>query len=113
MKGAGSLRTLVTFQQRTQAADGYGGHTETWGGDTKVPCHFVSGSGREVLTSGRLEADVTATLRARSKAVTSIDESWRAVINGTAWNITSKFEFSDRGQWADFTLTRAGKDRAA
>lgn len=111
--GAGALRTPVTFQQRTQTSDGYGGNTETWGGDVTVYCHFTSGSGRELVTSGRLEPNVKASLRARSLAVTSIDESWRAVINGTAWNITAKFEFSDRGEWADFALERAGKDGAA
>jgi SPP1 family predicted phage head-tail adaptor len=113
MTGAGDLRTIVTFQSRTEGSDGYGGQVTTWGGDRKVHCQFVSGSGREQVKEGRIEASVGASLRARARAVAGIDESWRATINGVTWNIRAVMAFGQRGEWTDFVLERAGKDAAA
>lgn len=107
MTGAGDLRTIVTFQQRTESSDGYGGKAVVWGGDTTVHCHYRAESGRERILSGRIEATASAVLRARAKAVTGVDESWRAVIDGVAWNIRAKIDFGNRGEWVDFTIERA------
>jgi SPP1 family predicted phage head-tail adaptor len=113
MTGAGDLRTRVTFQSRTEVPDGYGGQVLSWGNDRVVHCQFVSGSGRETVKEGRVEAAVNASLRARAKAVAGIDESWRATINDVAWNIRAAMAFGQRGEWTDFVLERAGKDAAA
>jgi SPP1 family predicted phage head-tail adaptor len=113
MTGAGDLRTRVTFQSRTEVPDGYGGQVLSWGNDRVVHCQFVSGSGREMVKEGRIEAAVNASLRARAKAVAGIDESWRATINDVTWNIRAAMAFGQRGEWTDFVLERAGKDAAA
>jgi hypothetical protein len=112
MTGAGDLRTLVTFQSRSELPDGYGGSSLVWGNDTIRHCQFVSGSGREQVKEGRIEASVGASLRARAASVAGIDESWRAVINGVTWNIRAAMTFGQRGEWTDFVLERAGKDAA-
>jgi head-tail adaptor len=112
MTGAGDLRTVVTFQNRTELPDGYGGQSTVWGNDRIVHCQFVSGSGREMVKEGRIEASVGASLRARAKAVAGIDESWRATVAGVTWNIRAAMAFGQRGEWTDFVLERAGKDVA-
>jgi head-tail adaptor len=113
MTAAGDLRTVVTFQNRTELPDGYGGQSTVWGNDRIVHCQFVSGSGREMVKEGRIEASVGASLRARAKAVAGIDESWRATVDGVTWNIRAAMAFGQRGEWTDFVLERAGKDAAA
>lgn len=106
---AGALRTIVTFQQPTETSTGDGGRTVAWGGDKVVHCQLTTQSGREQVLSGRMEATAMANLRARAPAVAGVDESWRAVIGGVAWNIRSATAFSDRGEWTDFIIERGGK----
>lgn len=108
MTGAGDLRTRVTFQQLTETPDGYGGRTKAWSDGCTVHCQYIVTSGREQLKSGRLEASVTATLRCRALAVAGVDEGWRAVIDGTNWNIRSVMAFGQRGEWKDMIIERAG-----
>ena len=112
MTSAGDLRTLATFQSRTEVPDGYGGRVVSWGGDRQVHCQFVSGSGREMVKEGRIEASVGASLRARAGSVAGIDESWRVTVHGVTWNIRAVMAFGQRGEWTDFVLERAGKDAA-
>lgn len=112
MTSAGDLRTLATFQSRTEMPDGYGGQVLSWGNDRQVHCQFVSGSGREMVKEGRIEASVGASLRARAGSVTGIDESWRVIVHGVTWNIRAAMAFGQRGEWTDFVLERAGKDAA-
>lgn len=105
---AGRLRTLVTFQTQTETSDGYGGSTVAWGSDTTVPCEFRATSGREAVETGRIEATVTAVLSARAKAVSSVDESWRAVIDGVPWNIRQMIPFGQRNARVDIVIERGG-----
>lgn len=105
---AGRLRTIVTFQQATQTPDGRGGFSVSWGGDVVVHAQLTTQSGREQVMSGRMEATSTASLRCRAAAVAGVDESWRANFRGTIWNIRSVTAFSDRGEWVDMLVERAG-----
>lgn len=112
MTGAGDLRTLVTFQQLTETPDGYGGQTKSWSTGSAVHCALRYTSGREQVEAGRIEAGASAALRVRAASVASVDESWRAVIGGTNWNIRSVAPFGQRGEWVDMVLERGGKDAA-
>lgn len=105
---AGRLRTKVTFQQRSDSADGYGGSTTSWGGDTTVHCEFRATSGRESVEAGRIEAPISATLSARAKSVSGIDASWRAVIDSVPWNIRQVIPFGQRDRRVDFVIERGG-----
>ena len=107
MSRAGALRTLVTFQQPSEAADGYGGSTVSWSAGSTVPCEYRAQSGREQLKAGRIEAPITATLRARARAVAGVDASWRAVIDGENWNIRQVIPFGQRDRWADIVIEKA------
>lgn len=105
---AGSLRTLVKFQQPTEASDGYGGQTLTWGSDITVPCAFRAESGRESLETGRLESSVMAVLSVRAAAVPNVTAGWRAVIDNVNWNIRSVSPFGQRGSRVDIVIERGG-----
>jgi len=110
MTGAGDLRTVCLFQQRADVTDGAGGFTTTWASDLTVQGEFRSSSGREILRNGRLENSVAAALRCRALDVASVDEGWRVTLAGVVWNIQAKMAFSQKGEWVDFILERAGKD---
>jgi len=105
---AGLLRTIATFQEPTDTADGYGGKTRTWSAGTAVQVQYIATSGREQLKAGRLEASVTATLRVRAAAIPTVTEAWRAVIGGVNWNIIAVIEFGQRGEFKDVIIERAG-----
>jgi SPP1 family predicted phage head-tail adaptor len=107
MTRAGDLRTVASFQSRTESTDSYGMSTVTWGTAVKVQCQFVSGSGRELLRNGRLEPSIVATLRVRQAALPSVNESWRVTIDSVVWNIRSVMRFGQRKEWLDIMIERA------
>lgn len=103
---AGKLRTKVTFQQSTEVSDGQGGSTVSWGDDLVVPCEYRGQSGRESVDSGQIESTSRAVLMCRTKAVSSINASWRAVIDGENWDIHSITKFGQRNQRTDIVIEK-------
>jgi len=101
---AGKLRTKVTFYQQTETPDEAGGYAHGWGNPQIVPCEFISQSGREALEAGRMESTVRAKLVARAKAVTFLDPSWKATIDGVDWNVISVIPFGQRDRRVDILI---------
>jgi SPP1 family predicted phage head-tail adaptor len=87
---AGDLRERVAFLKATLSDDGYGNETPAWADYRTVWARVQQPLGREVVASGRLGEQATATVLVRDssdmRAVTPGDALRFA---GVVWNIRS------------------------
>jgi len=94
---AGKLRTLVTFQRKTLAADGAGGFTETWATLRVTRAHVVGLSGFERLMTDRINAETKDRIVCRYFAGLRPDD--RVMIEGRVYNITDVDDMERRKMW--------------
>lgn len=101
----GMLKTAISFERSTKVSDGAGGYSDSWAPITNAPTRaFVkSFSGQEQWASERIEARTKYRLVCRYNS--SIKESDRVVIRGTAYNINAinNIEFADK--WLEIDLS--------
>ena len=68
MTGAGELTDRVTFLKAARADDGYGNEVQSWAEHRTVWARVTQPLGREVVASGRVGEEATATVRVRGSA---------------------------------------------
>jgi SPP1 family predicted phage head-tail adaptor len=85
---AGRLRHLVTIQTRGETRNPDGGSVPAWADfAVGVPAEFQSVSGREYLSAGALQAEVTAKITIRY--LSGVLPSMRVVFDGLNYNIAA------------------------
>ena len=93
----GKLDQRVTFQRKTETADGIGGTVRTWANLASNPTVWANVKarlGREAMVNGRMTAVLPVTFTIYNR--TDLDERDRILWNGEAYNILSIFRQGDR-----------------
>lgn len=96
------LKTPVTFERRTRAADGAGGYAETWATLRATRGRMRAMSGGERWASSRVEASSTHKLVVRYFA--DIKESDRVIVGSRAYNIRFINNVEYENKWLEITL---------
>ena len=90
MTGAGELTDRVTFLKAEAADDGYGNEVRSWTDYRTVWARVIEPLGREVVASGRVGEEATATVRVRgSAAIRAVTPADVLRFSGHIWNIKS------------------------
>lgn len=98
------LRTPVTFEAKTQVADGLGGWTETWATIISAPtrAHVKSLSGSERLRAEAVSATTRKRVTCRYSA--DVDPGDRVLIGGRAHNIRFVNNIEERDRWMEIDV---------
>lgn len=113
MARIGSLRSRVTFQAASYAADGGGGSAVSWSDVVTVWGQFMPARGRERVNAGRLEDNDSGVLMVRSSSeVTGITTEHRVTVDGVAYNIRSITNPDRRSRFLEMVVDKGG-DRGA
>lgn len=107
--GAGDLRSKITIQRKTQAADGMGGVLDTWAAEATPWAMWKSLSGSELWSAQRLNpmVKVKAVIRFKGDAngapyYTPAD---RVTYRGREYAIVDVRDPDDRQEWLELMLT--------
>ena len=105
---ARQLKSRITIQRKTQAADGMGGWTETWSAGDDVWAMWKPLSGSERVQAMRVSPSlsVRAVIRFRGDAegapyYTAAD---RVVYRGRTYDISAVIDVDDAGEWLELML---------
>jgi SPP1 family predicted phage head-tail adaptor len=101
---AGMLQTTVSFQRKTQVADGAGGWTETWAAISNTPTRaFVKAmSGNERFLSMRVDA--IAKWKVVTRYFAGLVEGDRILIEGRTANIRFINNVEYKNRWLEIEV---------
>ena len=100
---AGMMRTPVTFQRKTRAADGAGGFTETWTTLRATRAHVMALSGFERMAADRVNAETKERIVCRY--FSGLTASDRVLIEGRAHNITFVNDVERMKKWLEIDVS--------
>lgn len=103
----GHLDQRITFQRKTETADGIGGTTRAWANLIATPTVWAKVTpriGKESTSEGRINASATATFTVRYRAdITELDRiQWR----GEPWNIRRVMRKTQRDLYIEIDAER-------
>ena len=105
---SGDLRTKGILESPDRVPDDCGGFTNGWNTVATVRGKYEEKSGSEKNHHGRWAAvaQVKFTIRYRS----DIDETWRVIVAGKAYNIRHIRNLEQRNRWLEITFERGVDD---
>ena len=82
---AGKLRQVITYRQKTQTVDDYGGPVETWADFATVRASVAPLIGKDMLNS--MAAQSTAEMRINHRYLAGVTSAMRIVWEGAEYEI--------------------------
>lgn len=103
---AGTLRHIITIQEKTRTPDGMGGHDETWAdvaGCETVPAAIWPISSTETLDQMKLEDQITHRIRIRYRS--GLTTAMRVVFGSRIFELVSMINREERNISLDLLAT--------
>jgi len=103
----GEMRTRITFQQPTVAADAGGAQVPTWANISSVPtvwARWINAHGEEAISSEALKSSQRATVTVRYRS--DLVSTWRVVKGSEYWQIISIDHVQGRNHWTELVVER-------